>query len=265
MKSISQDLSDAEFNELDDLLEAAPAPLEPLNATMVDGYLCGVLVQPRVIGVDELLAPIFDFDGRPLPDDVDTAWLQRVQALVARRHAALNQSMVEQGWFFPLLPDLEAEDEPAAEAPTTDATDAVAPTEPLEGQAKSEGEAPRSIVTETLMPWVLGFYHACTVFPQLHDSTEDSVEMLLARLYRHLPAETEEERQVVATLDQDHPLKNVDEAIEDLVLNVVELLSATESQRYAVPQVRRDSPKLGRNDPCHCGSGKKFKNCHGAS
>jgi len=27
---------------------------------------------------------------------------------------------------------------------------------------------------------------------------------------------------------------------------------------------RRDTPKLGRNDPCHCGSGKKFKKCHGA-
>lgn len=23
-------------------------------------------------------------------------------------------------------------------------------------------------------------------------------------------------------------------------------------------------PKVGRNDPCHCGSGKKFKKCHGA-
>jgi preprotein translocase subunit SecA len=22
-------------------------------------------------------------------------------------------------------------------------------------------------------------------------------------------------------------------------------------------------PKVGRNDPCHCGSGKKFKKCHG--
>jgi uncharacterized protein YecA (UPF0149 family) len=22
--------------------------------------------------------------------------------------------------------------------------------------------------------------------------------------------------------------------------------------------------KPGRNDPCYCGSGKKFKNCHGA-
>jgi preprotein translocase subunit SecA len=29
--------------------------------------------------------------------------------------------------------------------------------------------------------------------------------------------------------------------------------------------IRRDAPKVGRNDPCPCGSGKKFKNCHGAS
>ena len=27
--------------------------------------------------------------------------------------------------------------------------------------------------------------------------------------------------------------------------------------------VRRDEPKIGRNDPCWCGSGKKFKKCHG--
>ncbi|MEI7551363.1 MAG: preprotein translocase subunit SecA [Verrucomicrobiota bacterium] len=28
--------------------------------------------------------------------------------------------------------------------------------------------------------------------------------------------------------------------------------------------IRRDTPKVGRNDPCPCGSGKKFKQCHGA-
>ena len=27
--------------------------------------------------------------------------------------------------------------------------------------------------------------------------------------------------------------------------------------------IRRDQPRVGRNDPCPCGSGKKFKNCHG--
>ena len=32
-----------------------------------------------------------------------------------------------------------------------------------------------------------------------------------------------------------------------------------------VKQVRRDEPKVGRNDPCPCGSGKKYKKCHGAN
>ena len=27
--------------------------------------------------------------------------------------------------------------------------------------------------------------------------------------------------------------------------------------------IRREIPKVGRNDPCPCGSGKKFKNCCG--
>jgi preprotein translocase subunit SecA len=30
------------------------------------------------------------------------------------------------------------------------------------------------------------------------------------------------------------------------------------------PQPARSGPKIGRNDPCWCGSGKKFKRCHGA-
>jgi preprotein translocase subunit SecA len=34
----------------------------------------------------------------------------------------------------------------------------------------------------------------------------------------------------------------------------------------ALVETRRldDSEKIGRNDPCWCGSGKKFKKCHGA-
>lgn len=29
--------------------------------------------------------------------------------------------------------------------------------------------------------------------------------------------------------------------------------------------VRREGPKVGRNDPCPCGSGQKYKKCHGAA
>jgi uncharacterized protein YchJ len=28
---------------------------------------------------------------------------------------------------------------------------------------------------------------------------------------------------------------------------------------------RREAPKPGRNDPCFCGSGRKYKKCHGAA
>jgi len=32
-----------------------------------------------------------------------------------------------------------------------------------------------------------------------------------------------------------------------------------------IKTVVRDQPKVGRNDPCPCGSGKKYKKCHGAA
>jgi preprotein translocase subunit SecA len=31
----------------------------------------------------------------------------------------------------------------------------------------------------------------------------------------------------------------------------------------AVPGPRQNGKKIGRNDPCFCGSGKKYKRCHG--
>jgi SEC-C motif-containing protein len=37
-----------------------------------------------------------------------------------------------------------------------------------------------------------------------------------------------------------------------------------EGQIHGAQPVKRLEPKLGRNDPCSCGSGKKFKKCCGA-
>jgi hypothetical protein len=36
------------------------------------------------------------------------------------------------------------------------------------------------------------------------------------------------------------------------------------SSEYAAAPIRRTTPKVGRNEPCPCGSGKKFKKCCGA-
>jgi preprotein translocase subunit SecA len=42
-------------------------------------------------------------------------------------------------------------------------------------------------------------------------------------------------------------------------------MSAGGAARAAKPaSQKRDGIKVGRNDPCPCGSGKKYKKCHGA-
>ncbi len=42
--------------------------------------------------------------------------------------------------------------------------------------------------------------------------------------------------------------------------------AAPAEQEIVLPSItiRRETPKVGRNEPCPCGSGKKFKACHGA-
>jgi preprotein translocase subunit SecA len=48
-------------------------------------------------------------------------------------------------------------------------------------------------------------------------------------------------------------------AVEELTLPGTEVGMA----KPAIQQVRRVGEKIGRNDPCPCGSGKKYKQCHG--
>jgi preprotein translocase subunit SecA len=56
---------------------------------------------------------------------------------------------------------------------------------------------------------------------------------------------------------------NVDvERSEEQVLEEKPSLILSSIDEGNVPD-KRDSPKIGRNDPCTCGSGKKYKNCHG--
>jgi uncharacterized protein len=257
--SAKRDLTDTEFAELDELLAATPKPLEALDAVMLDGFLCGVLVQPVLLDEAQWLPFVFDADGQPLPDTVDAAWLARTHSLIMQRYAALNRAMAEDGWFNPLI--LELDDEAT---PENDGADAQVenPDEADEAAQTLQSLPP---VSRPLMPWVSGLFLANEQFPALSDMPNDAVHVALARLYRHLPTQTEEEKSLVALLDQEHPLTTLDAAIEELVVTVADLWDLTRASRYKVETVQRDTPKQGRNDPCACGSGKKFKACHGAA
>ncbi len=59
------------------------------------------------------------------------------------------------------------------------------------------------------------------------------------------------------------------EELIDLMLDgVAEIFSrlAPARERALKPAtIRREGPQAGRNDPCPCGSGRKYKHCHGAA
>jgi preprotein translocase subunit SecA len=39
--------------------------------------------------------------------------------------------------------------------------------------------------------------------------------------------------------------------------------NAPEPEQRSIEPIVNDQPKVGRNDPCPCGSGKKYKKCCG--
>jgi len=66
-------------------------------------------------------------------------------------------------------------------------------------------------------------------------------------------------------------LDTVRSACESLVPELEEALVSGHAHHHhddghepEAPYVR-ETPKVGRNDPCPCGSGRKFKKCHGVS
>ncbi len=107
--------------------------------------------------------------------------------------------------------------------------------------------------------WATGFYCAVNAFAD--DNIDDDA---LAPILRHLNAEDfdEEHREEAQSLIDSYvashkPLKNLEEAMYELVKAVYLLKKDLQPN---VP-VTKTTPDVGRNDPCPCGSGKKFKKC----
>jgi preprotein translocase subunit SecA len=59
-----------------------------------------------------------------------------------------------------------------------------------------------------------------------------------------------------------HPGEDVDDPVAALAQ--MQRIAAGEGPIPSAPTPVRAAPRVGRNDPCPCGSGLKFKKCHGA-
>ena len=117
--------------------------------------------------------------------------------------------------------------------------------------------------------WAQGFLDAVDAQAELweepaNEEAAGAVAALLEQIAALLiPLGHEEHRAHVATYyPQDEPSR--DDLLAEACWSAQDL-RVFWADHAPKPATRRVPATPGRNDPCHCGSGKKFKKCHGAS
>ena len=239
--SSSAPLSDREIEELDEALAALRDERDPLDVVMLDGFLVGVLLQPDPVPPSEWLPLVFDAsEGEPLVPGGGKD-VERVIELVMRRYNTLASHIAAREPFDLIVVDVDDD-------------------EALPGASRHP--------FLTLWSWAAGFMEALDAFPALIDrfGDDDDVDVALLNITRHLHPDPDDDSDAARQMELDRdeidrelPLDDLDDAIEQLVLGVLEIADVTRPRR----PVERAMPKIGRNDPCPCGSGRKYKQCHG--
>jgi uncharacterized protein len=203
-------LSDAELTELEQLLDSLPAPLEPLDISALDGYLCGVLLQPQPVPASQWLRWVGDVEGQALPPGPQA---QRLATLAQRRHAELEQAIAQRQWFDPWVFEVDVE----AEAQDLSASDLT-------------------------LPWVAGFAAAMDRFSGLMAMDHPGLLEPLAILYAGFdPDDLEDADELLAVIETLEPPSSLAEAVEDLVRSVL-LLADISRPRSGGPARRPRQP-----------------------
>ncbi|MES2940551.1 MAG: UPF0149 family protein [Pseudomonadota bacterium] len=117
--------------------------------------------------------------------------------------------------------------------------------------------------------WALGFMYAVENWPDdwLPPRDADAAQMLDAAL-EDIVALTEDDTDApaVSMYSEDGPPSVSEERLDRVAGAIWAVYSLRQLWRSMGPRTRpvRKADAVGRNDPCPCGSGKKYKKCHGA-
>ena len=225
-------LADTDFDRLSDILELF-GDQRSMNLEQIDGFLAAVVCGPETIPQREYLLAIWGDDI--VNEDAFTSKpvLKEFISLVTRHHDVIAHTLQSGDVVLPLL----AQDE--------------------DGIARGND-------------WAAGFMQGMELrrgkWSELLDDEEHGGSLVPIFTLAH-------------ELDPDPAMRPYKEPIsaelrEELIVHaaagVVQIFEYFEAERLLSTlqfdddtTYRRIAPKVGRNEPCPCGSGKKFKHCCG--
>ncbi len=230
LESNHQPLTDDEFDRLEAFLRDAGHAA--MNLEAVDGYFAALICGPLLVSMSEALPHVL---GDDLAFD-STEQANEILGLLMRHWntiaSELQRTLQEEHVYLPVLLEDDS------------------------GVAHGNN-------------WALGFMRGVQARPgswsDLLDSEEEGGCLLPMMMLAHEHDPDPEMRP--PTMDNDKRQE----------LLAVMIAGLTRTYRYFKPRrrvdlqasanapLRRQAPKIGRNDPCPCGSGRKYKHCCGKS
>ncbi len=244
---------------LGDALAALPTDSEAMVLSQLDGFVAGLNVSPVRLPVADWLPVVWGEEEPSADGGVATGLalfgsvgrLTEVGALVVEHYDDVAEVL-----------DLSPEDYGPI-------YDVAVP----EGGDAEEAEAGEELVWEG---WVIGFQSALALQPEVwepvleaaeDDPARQALEVLL-ELYAIAVDESGLDPEAIAEMRDEAP-----DAIPALVLSLYawrwdQMAAGLANGGLGAGRYRPTEPirvtKIGRNDPCPCGSGKKYKKCCGA-
>lgn len=222
--------SDQALDRLNELLHALPGENMPMTLSELDGYVTGILACSEMIAPSEWLPHVWGESGEANFSDLKAA--EETISAVMAHYNSVAEAMTRSLWVEPIYEVDPNSDETMWES------------------------------------WIDGFTAALRLRPdaweRLLDRTDEETRaamiflMALQDIYTGQSKFTEDE------IDQ------IDLEAPDLIPNCVAAIlhqSRPELSRPLPANLTdmpfKSGPRPGRNDPCYCGSGRKYKQCCG--
>lgn len=219
------DLTNAELDRLEELLESEVFEDEAMRLDEIQAMLCAVASGPREVLPEAWLPEALGKGYAAGPEADETI------ALLLRLHDEIVAALAEGETVSPVLYPVEEDSDEYDYATWADAYVFGAG---LSGDWYEQAGKHAEDLSELLEPLFL-----------LNGMLREDVEAAGERWF----APAEEARLVAET----------QEGLPDIVQDLHDFWQA----KKQTVTLRHDQPRAGRNDPCPCGSGKKYKQCCG--
>lgn len=230
--------NDAEIDELQRIIEKK-MPESTMDTGMIDGLLTADLLFHKNPTVAHLIPTIIARDETPATIRSDV--LERFTHLIESRFLCLKASLQAGNGLEPIiLPVVDDEDNVVTTGRDFD---------------------------EALHPWATGFIYGVMLVAQ-EQSIEYTDETLrcLRQIATYVPEDSfrfdENDTRCTTIMDLIQSPAPKANNLEDALISIVKAVYRIKAEICPNEPIRV-SKRVGRNDPCPCGSGKKYKQCCG--